>query len=136
MSADLEAQTRAFFENDPEVRLAILFGSQATKRAHSKSDVDVAVAYGRLLTTDEIIRKAQELSAIINKEIDLVDLLSASGLLLQQILAYRKTLVNRDSELYGRIIAKRINEEEDLMPLYEEILRARRERFLNGPKGS
>jgi hypothetical protein len=30
------------------------------------------------------------------------------------------------------VIARRINEEEDLMPLYEEGLQARRKRFLNG----
>jgi len=129
-------KTQAFFERDPDLRLALLFGSFATGKVHASSDIDIAVAYPQCLSLDERISKAQALSAEINKEIDLVDLRTAHGILLQQILAHRRTLVNRDPELYGMIIARRINEEEDLMPLYEQGLQARRDRFLHGQKGN
>lgn len=132
MVEDTIKKTKDFFERDPDVLLALLFGSFATGRAGAKSDVDIAVAYPSRLSLEERIAKAQELSAEINKEVDLIDLRDAHGLLLQQVLANRRTLVNRDPELYGMVIARRINEEEDLMPLYEEGLQARRKRFLNG----
>jgi predicted nucleotidyltransferase len=132
MCDDTIEKTRIFFEEDTDLRLAILFGSFATGKAHANSDVDIAVAYPEKLSLDNRVAKAQQLSALTNREVDLIDLRDAHGILLQQILANRRTLVNRDPELYGMIISRRINEEEDLMPLYEEGLRARRERFLNG----
>jgi predicted nucleotidyltransferase len=136
MTNDTVNQVKSFFERDPDVRLAVLFGSYATGRIHSGSDVDIAVAYPEKMSLEDRVAKAQELSAVVNKEIDLIDLREAHGVLLQQILRNRKTLVNRDPELYGRIIVRRIDEEESLMPLYERVLQARRERFLNGPKGN
>lgn len=136
MIQDTIKKIKEFFESDPDVLLAILFGSFATGRVGVASDVDIAVAYSSPLSLDERVAKAQALSAEINKEVDLIDLHDARGLLLQQVLANRKTLVNRDPELYGMIIARRINEEEDLMPLYEQGLQARRKRFLNGPSSN
>jgi predicted nucleotidyltransferase len=135
MSESLIEQVRLFFERDATVRLALLFGSYAAGRAHAASDVDVAVAYQQKLSLDERVRIGQALSLEINKEVDLVDLREAGGVLLQQILAKRKTLVNRDPELYGNLIAKRVTEEADFMPLYERILQERRERFIHGRKG-
>ena len=134
MGQDIVQKTKDFFESDPSTRLALLFGSQVTGRAHAGSDVDVAVYYPAPLSLDERVDKAQALSAILNTEVDLIDLREAHGVLLQQILAHRITLVNRDAELYGNIIAKRLNEESDFMPLYELVVKAQRERFLNGKR--
>ena len=66
-------KTQAFFERDPDLRLALLFGSFATGKVHASSDIDIAVAYAQCLSLDERISKAQALSAVINKEIDLVE---------------------------------------------------------------
>jgi uncharacterized protein len=132
--SDIASQTKEFFSCDQGVRLVLLFGSQVTGQTHAASDVDVAVAYDQRLSLEERVAKAQALSAMLNKEVDLIDLRDARGVLLQQILAQRKTLINRDPELYGNIIARRMNEESDLMPLYERMLQARRERFLGGKK--
>jgi hypothetical protein len=96
--------------------------------------VDVAVAYAQTLSLEDRVAKAQSLSAALKLEVDLIDLHEARGVLLQQILAHRKTLLNRDPELYGNLVARRVYEESDLMPLYEKMLQARRERFLSGKK--
>lgn len=132
---DVAERTREFFEHEQGVRLVLLFGSYATGRTHASSDVDVAVAYPQRLSLEDRISKAQALSAVINREVDLIDLHDARGVLLQQILAHRKTLLNRDPEFYGNLISRRVYEESDLMPLYERMLQARRERFLSGKKG-
>jgi predicted nucleotidyltransferase len=130
------AQARVFFESDTGVKLALVFGSFVKGRVHSGSDLDVAVAYSEPLTFDQRVDLAQALSAKVKREVDLVDLRGAHGLLLQEILTHRKTLVNRDGELYGNIVARRLTEESDLMPLIERVLNARRERFIHGTKGS
>ena len=65
---------------------------------------------------------------------DLVDLRIAEGVLLQQILNHRKTLVSRDPILIGNLISKRVVEESDFMPLLDMMLRARRERVIRGTK--
>jgi predicted nucleotidyltransferase len=136
MVEDTIEKAKAFLERDADLLLALLFGSFATGKVNANSDLDIAVAYPWSLSLDERISKAQGLSAAINKEVDLVDLRAAHGILLQQVLGHRRTLVNRDPELYGMIIARRINQEEDLMPLYEQGLRARRDRFLHGQKSN
>jgi predicted nucleotidyltransferase len=132
---DVLVRTKEFFEREPDARLVLIFGSYASGRIHSASDIDVAVAYPLPLSVEERVGKAQALSAVVNREVDLIDLHDARGVLLQQILANRKTLINRDPELYGNVISRRVNEESDLMPLYERMLQARRERFLSGKKG-
>ena len=123
---------RDYFLRDSRLKLAILFGSFATKKNSLQSDLDVAVAYGHQLSIDEKVTIAQNLSIAINREVDLIDLFDANGVLLQQILNNRVTLVNRDSELYGKLISKRVTEEADFMPLYDAMLKARRERFIHG----
>lgn len=132
---DVVERTKEFFERDQDVRLVLLFGSYVTGQIHAASDVDVAVAYPQPLSLEERVSKAQALSAIIHREVDLIDLREAHGVLLQQILAHRQTLLNRDPELYGNLISRRVYDESDRMPLYERILQARRERFLSGKKG-
>ena len=132
---ELITKLKEALEGNAEIRLALLFGSYATGKAGPDSDIDIAIAYDRKLTMEERIELAQRLSTLLNKEIDLVDLKVASGILLQQIISNRKTIINRDAKLYGDIIAKQITEELDFLPLYEQILKAKRERFINGQKG-
>lgn len=133
---NLIVRLKGHLAKNPKVRLALLFGSYATGKANESSDLDLAVAYQQPLELDERIDLAQDISALLNKEIDLIDLRAASGVLLQQIIANRKTLVNHDPELYGNFIAKQVTEAADFMPLYDAILRAKRDRFINGQKGS
>ena len=132
---DIIPKLREALSPDPGIRLAVLYGSYATGKAGPTSDVDLAIAYDHKLSMVERIDLAQRISRLINIEVDLVDLRVSSGVLLQQIIWNRKTIINRDSKLYGDIIAKQITEELDFMPLYEQMLKAKRERFINGQKG-
>ncbi len=116
----------------PNLQLAICFGSYANGGATSHSDIDIAVAMKHPLTMDERLNLAQRLSQKTNKEIDLIDLRAASGVLLQQIVSCRVTLINRNSELYGNLISRCLMEGLDYIPLWESILKARRERFIHG----
>jgi predicted nucleotidyltransferase len=132
---ELITKLKEALEGKAEIRLALLFGSYATGKADPNSDIDLAIAYDSKLTMEERIELGQGLSRLLNKEIDLIDLRTASGILLQQIVSNRKTLINRDAKLYGDIIARQITEELDFIPLYEQLLKSKRERFINGQKG-
>jgi uncharacterized protein len=120
----------------PEVQIALLFGSFAQNKSNQNSDIDLAIAFKEKMSLDERINLAQELSRELRREVDLVDLRTASGVLLQQILDHRKTLIRRDPVLVGQLISKRVAEESDFMPLLDMILKARRERMINGTKSN
>jgi uncharacterized protein len=129
-------QLKAILVANERVQLAVLFGSFAQGRIGPGSDIDVGIAFESLLSIDERLDLAQSISRQLKREVDIVDLRVASGVLLQQILNHRKTLVKRDTELLGSLIAKRIVEEWDFMPLLDRMLLKRQERFAGGTKSS
>jgi predicted nucleotidyltransferase len=132
MNNRIKDKVKSVLEKDPDLKLALIFGSYARGDEHASSDLDIAVAYKNTLDMNELITIGQKISQQINLEVDIVDLREATGVLLQQIMKDRITLVNRDSELYGNIISRRVTEESDYMPLRDNMLAIRRERFLNG----
>lgn len=65
----------------PEVRLAFLFGSSVSRGMESAKDVDVAIAFNRPLTLLEQGSIATNLEKVTEREVDLVDLTTASTVL-------------------------------------------------------
>lgn len=88
---------REALRTEPNVRLAVLFGSMATGREHAGSDVDVLVA----LRDDSIARLADlsgRLSQRLRRDVQVVRLAEAerSPLLMADVLAQGRVLVDRD----------------------------------------
>jgi predicted nucleotidyltransferase len=81
----------------PEVRLIYLFGSQASGQATDSSDWDIAVLCQQPL--DNIVRwnTAQTLASVLDRDVDLVDLLEASTVLQMQVVSQGK-LLNGDEQ--------------------------------------
>ena len=127
---------KSALEAIPQVQLALLFGSFAQGKSSQGSDIDLGIAYKEKMSLDERIDLAQGLSRILKREVDVVDLRTADGVLLQQVLNHRKTLVRRDQVLLGNLISKRVVEESDFMPLLDMILKSRRERVIRGTKNN
>jgi predicted nucleotidyltransferase len=63
------------------------FGSQAKGEAQSQSDVDLAVLAAEALPPFACLALQQELSASLKKDVDLVDLRTASTVLRMQVLS-------------------------------------------------
>jgi predicted nucleotidyltransferase len=70
LPADVAARLRRALEGREDVRVAVLFGSQARGTAHAGSDVDVAVDAPSV----DLLGLAAELTLALGVEVDLVTL--------------------------------------------------------------
>ena len=107
---------QAIKELMPETKLIYLFGSQADGTASANSDIDVAVLLPQKL--DSVLRfdHQQNLSIIFNRDIDLIDLLSASTVMQNQIIMHGVCLFGDENaqctfEMQVLSMYQRLNEE-------------------------
>jgi uncharacterized protein len=123
---------RSVLLKHPDIKLCIVFGSEAAGKASANSDLDIAVAASHPLSEDIYLELLEAFSSATHREIDLVDLTNATGEILKQALSKGVLIQNSDKSLYARIISRMLFNQADMMPYHDRILRERRERFLNG----
>lgn len=111
----------------PAVELCVLFGSLAADRATSDSDLDLGVAADHPLDVDLKTVLIAELVQLLGRPVDLVDLQTASGVILQQVLVKGTVIYCTDHVLYATLIRNMLFDQSDMMPYYDRILAARRE---------
>lgn len=109
----------------PDVEFAILFGSLAAGAARRDSDLDLAVDAGRPLTPSEKARLIRELAAQIGRPVDLVDLRTAGGPILRQVVR-NGTRVLGTAEQSARLLSRYLVDAADFMPYRERILDERK----------
>ncbi len=112
---------QGLFQQYP-VRLAYIFGSQATRRTHPNSDVDVAVLLDESLTPDERfaerLRLLGDLSRICGTDnVDLVMLNEASPLLAYETLRHGVLLYCADAQTRIEFQVRTLRAYEDTVPL-------------------
>lgn len=122
------AGIRSVLERNPNVRLAMLFGSLATGRDRPDSDVDVAILADRPLSAELKAEWIGALSAAIGRPVDLVDLRTAGEPLLGQVLKGRRLV--GDAALHGEWIARHLVEQADFLPYRRRILMERRRAWI------
>jgi len=113
------------------IKTAILYGSFASGNETDNSDVDIAVGGLEKISPDILAALSLELSKLLNREVDLVDLNSISGTILTQVLTKGTVLKKENTILYAELIKKMIYFEEDMAPNLRYIFDYRREKFLN-----
>ena len=86
MSKPIAQQIAHTLAPHEEIQLAFVFGSAANGTLRPDSDVDVAVLAGEQLSTELRLALMAELSLALKREVDLVDLYGAWGLILRQVL--------------------------------------------------
>lgn len=79
----------------PDLQAAYLFGSQATGDASEASDTDLAVLLPSPLSADLRWELMGQLAELLNQDVDLVDLRSASTVMQHQILQDGKRIWNQ-----------------------------------------
>jgi predicted nucleotidyltransferase len=128
----LQELIREVLNHHPDIKLCIIFGSIASGKASSDSDLDIAVAGELPLSAGKCLELMDALSAATSREIDLVDLMAATGQILRQALCSGVIVQNRNKNLYAGLISRMLFNQADMMPLSDRTLRERRRRFLNG----
>lgn len=84
----------------PEARLIYLFGSQADGSFTDASDIDIAVLPKRKIDSIKRFDHEQVLAIEFNQDVDLIDLLSASTVLQNQIVNFGTCLFGSEEEQY------------------------------------
>ncbi len=125
IAADLAAQLKLALAGFTHIELALVFGSVATGRARFDSDLDIAVAAKRALTSIEKQSIIAALATSTGRAIDLIDLNVAGEPLLGQIVRHGQRLIGSD-HAYGALISRHLLDQADFMPYRNRILTERR----------
>lgn len=131
-STDKTLEIKRFLEGEPDVLIAILFGSVADGTAAVESDLDLGIAAQEIIPSDRRIELIEKLVSLTGRPVDLIDLKNASPVIRTQILTKGKILVKKDTPTYAELIRSMIYDNTDVMPYYNRILKERRERFISG----
>ncbi len=114
----------------PAVKLGILFGSLAAGRATSDSDLDLGVAADCPLDVELKTVLIEKLAQCLGRPVDLVDLQTANGVILQQVLTRGTVVYCTDRILYAAIIRNMLFNQSDMMPYHDRILAERRNAWI------
>jgi uncharacterized protein len=129
-----------FFERQPDVVAAYLFGSQARGEAGPLSDVDLAVWLNDHLEPDrrlsrQLALSAQAASLLGTDEVELVVLNGAPPLLAQRVIRDGELLAERSTMTRVRLETEAIIRYLDTIPLREELGRGLELRLAEGTFG-
>ncbi|GAB1482769.1 hypothetical protein MASR2M78_15850 [Treponema sp.] len=125
------ACAKAYFMDKDEVKLALVYGSVLTERFNEHSDVDIAIAGKQAFDRNEFWDMAEELSVVLGRKIDLIDLNLAEGLILYRAMVDGKR-IKTDPELAVRFSSKALGYKEDFKPLQDMIRDAHLRSFIDG----
>ncbi len=102
------------------LELALLFGSQVTGKTHSESDFDVAYMSNEKLSFNDEIKLNTDLTEIFrNDRVSLVNLKTASPLLIKQIVRNCLILYEKERHLFSDLLAYALRTYEEAGPLFE-----------------
>ncbi|MCC6619667.1 MAG: nucleotidyltransferase domain-containing protein [Deltaproteobacteria bacterium] len=127
MIARIRAQLPSLLASWPGIELVYLFGSHAAGATHPESDVDLAVLSRHPIGAMARFELAQALAGRLGREVDLVDLSSASTVLRKEVVAHGRLLhasaprARADFEWRALADYARLNEER--RPILERVAR-------------
>ena len=129
LPADFDAIARDL-AGDEDLCFAILFGSVATGRAGSASDLDVAVFATGPLSAERKIALIARLAELSGRPVDLVDLRTAGVLVTREALTRGRLLFCRDRGAYRELATRMVTDVADFLPYVERLLRERRRAWI------
>ena len=111
-----------------DIQLAFVFGSAARGTLRPDSDVDVAVLAGGQLSTEARLALMAELILALKREVDLVDLHDAWGLILRQVLTTGTLALKRPGPGHAALLKRMLFDQADMEPLRQRIIEKSLER--------
>lgn len=114
-----------------EIVLAFHFGSSMKGEEGFASDVDLGVVTN--VSLDSTLKQTimEEISILVHRPVDLIDLSSANGSILEEIICRGQIIVNKDPVIYENLIKKQIYYDADFKPLHEKMMRGRLDRMFS-----
>jgi len=113
-----------------DLQLAFLFGSGATQRETSASDVDVAVLAEYPLSAARRAELTREIGEATGRPVDLVDLRTAGVPAVRAALVYGRRLFVRDRRACENLHARMLRDAADFLPYHRRMLRQRRTQWI------
>ncbi|WP_297325705.1 nucleotidyltransferase domain-containing protein [Nitrosomonas sp.] len=123
------SQLTALLSHYPQIKLAILFGSQATGNARPDSDIDLGLLAQTPLTADFKLQLIQTIGAEFGRPVDIVDLYHVPEPITGQVFKGIR-LVGSDTA-YAELLTRHLLNVADFLPLHQRILTERRNRWIN-----
>jgi len=123
----------SLLKKEKDIGFCVLFGSAADNALSRHSDIDIALGAESRLSPERLAELQKSLSSALNREADIVDIRSAEGVFLQQILTKGDLLIRKDANLYAYLLRKMWYFNEDMRKNYEAVRDAQIRRFLDGP---
>lgn len=122
MNKDIQEKLKNFFDSKPEIILAIIYGSYARGTESETSDVDIAAAMSEVMNLDARLSLQLELSILLKKEVDLVDIRKIKGLIHYKVFTEGlciKKYENEGQSLFHKNFMTALYWYEDYYPLYK-----------------
>lgn len=130
------AKSLDFLADDPDIYLAMLFGSTADGTQRPDSDIDVAIHLRHKIDSRKRQRLADEITCATGRTVDLIDLTHVDGALLRQILRTGKVLFSKKPGILGTLTERLLDWQEDFEPQLNALLESRLQRFTASTHGS
>lgn len=124
------AVLRRAIADDPQLKLGILFGSAATGKLRADSDLDVAVAGDRPLTSRALLGLRDRIALATGRSVDLVDLNAAGDLVALEALRRGAVVYSVGPGLRARLLARALLDRADFGLLRDRLLETRRRRWI------
>jgi len=99
-----------FARAHPEISVVYLFGSHAVGHPRSKSDVDLGVLFSKDVDGFTRINMETEISNMLKKNVDFIDMKKSSSFLRHQIYKYGKLIYHDGSDFPFQFRASSIRE--------------------------
>jgi len=129
-------QALDFLADDPDLLLAMVFGSIAAGSQRPDSDIDVAVYARDRLPPRKRQQVADEIAVATGRTVDLIDLRNVDGALLRRILHSGKVVFSKQPGILGNLAVQLLDWQENFEPQLNELLATRLQRFTSTVHGS
>ncbi|HEX6983706.1 MAG TPA: nucleotidyltransferase domain-containing protein [Balneolaceae bacterium] len=130
-NTDLTESIKKVLQKHSKVELSILYGSVSENRETFESDLDIAVAGEKPISSKLKMKLIEDLASVSSRPVDLIDLQSTHGPLLKEILTEGTKIYCINNTLYANILKRMLFDDADMMPYYYRTIRKQRERWLN-----
>lgn len=136
LDKSMTAKSLGFLAEDPDLLLAMLFGSTANGTQRPDSDIDIAIFPVKRIDGRKRQQLADEITCATGRSVDLIDLSDVDGALLRQILRNGKVLFSKKPGILGTLTERLLDWQENFEPQLNALLNSRLQRFTAPVHGS